>query len=108
MTKTHDIMQTSAPSFPQRYDPDLLLDTLLEHLNLKDDAALSKTLHIAKPLLTGIRERNVGVGGGLLQRMAEVSDLSIANLRELMGDQRARLRVGSGQIRRVEKKSQQR
>ena len=101
---THTIMLTPTLSFPENYDPDLLLDTLLKRLNLKDDAALSRALHIARPLLSSIRQRTIGVGAGLLVRMAEVSDLSITDLRRLMGDQRVRLRVAGGRIRRIERR----
>lgn len=75
------------------YDPNQLLDTLIARLHLKNDAALSRTLDVARPILTGIRRGTMGIGVWMLQRMAEVSDLSIADLRQLMGDQRSRLRV---------------
>lgn len=78
---------------PTRYDPNQLLDTLIERLQLKNDAALSRVLDVARPIVTGIRRGTLGIGVWMLQRMAEVSDLSIADLRKLMGDQRLRLRV---------------
>ena len=31
------------------YDPNRLLDTLIQHLNLKNDAALSRALEVAPP-----------------------------------------------------------
>ncbi|MES2832940.1 MAG: hypothetical protein V4695_13225 [Pseudomonadota bacterium] len=78
---------------PVAYDPNQLLDTLITRLHLKNDAALSRVLDVARPILTSIRHGTLGVGVWLLQRMAEVSDLSITDLRQLMGDQRSRLRV---------------
>jgi hypothetical protein len=37
------------------------------------------------------------VGASLLIRMHEVSDLSVAELRELLGDRRGKYRVGGAQ-----------
>lgn len=82
-----------------QYDPNHLLDVLLARLELKNDAALSRALDVARPVLASIRQRSLGVGAWLLLRMAEASNLSIADLRSLMGDQRARLRVATGPIR---------
>ena len=82
------------------YDPNLLLDVLLRQLGLKNDAALSRMLGVARPVLTGIRCGTVAVGAWLLVRISEVSGLSIADLRRLMGDQRLRLRVTSVRLRR--------
>jgi len=75
------------------YNPNQLLDTLIARLHLKNDAGLSRALDVARPILGGIRHGTLGVGVWLLQRMAEISDLSISDLRQLMGDQRSRLRV---------------
>ncbi len=86
-----------------QYDPNHLLDVLLARLELKNDAALSRALDVARPVLVCIRQRSLGVGAWLLLRMAEASNLSIADLRSLMGDQRARLRVATGPMRRVPK-----
>ena len=37
------------------YDPNRLLDTLIRHLNLKNDAALSRALEVAPPVISKIR-----------------------------------------------------
>lgn len=86
---------------PLHYDPNPLLDALIQRLNLKDDAALCRLLDVARPVLVRIRARSQAIGAWLLQRMAEISDLSIAELRCLMGDQRVRLRVATGMRRKV-------
>lgn len=75
------------------YDPNQLLDKLIELLHLKNDAALSRALEVAPPVISKIRHRRLPVGSSLLIRMHEISDLSIRELRELMGDRRARFRV---------------
>ena len=81
------------------YNPNQLLDALLKRLNLKNDAALSHALDVARPVLANIRKGSLGIGVWLLQRMAEISNLSIAELRRLMGDQRTRLRVATACLR---------
>ena len=77
----------------QRYDPDLLLAALLNKLNLKNDAALSRTLEVSPPVISKIRHRRLPVTASLLIRMHEVSDLSIAELRHIMGDRRKKFRI---------------
>ena len=96
-------LQMNTPA--SHYDPNQLLDALLARLELKNDAALSRALDVARPVLFSIRQRSLGVGAWLLLRMAEVSNLSVADLRSLMGDQRARLRVATGPMRRDSKTS---
>ena len=75
------------------YDPNNLLDSLIEKLHLKNDAALSRALEVAPPVISKIRHRTLPVGASLLIRMHEVTDLSIRELRELMGDRRKRMRI---------------
>ncbi|PFH10111.1 hypothetical protein BCF11_2520 [Collimonas sp. PA-H2] len=77
----------------ETYDPNHLLDSLIEQLKLKNDAALARALGIAPPVLSKIRHRRLPVGASLLIRMHEVSALTIAELRALMGDRRAQFRV---------------
>lgn len=75
------------------YDPNRLLDALIEKLNLKNDAALSRALEVAPPVISKIRHRRLPVGASLLIRMHEVSNLSIRELRDLMGDRRSKYRI---------------
>jgi hypothetical protein len=73
-----------------QYNPNRLLDTLIENLRLKNDAALS-------------RHHRLPVGASLLIRMHEVSDLSIRDLRYLMGDRRAKFRISDKQFKPKDK-----
>ena len=75
------------------YDPDRLLDAMLEKLQLKNDAALSRALEVAPPVISKVRHRRLPVGASLLIRMHEVSDLSVSQLRELLGDRRQKYRL---------------
>lgn len=82
-----------------QYDPNNLLETLIQKLNLKNDAALSRALEVAPPLISKIRHRRLPVGASLLIRMHEVSQLSIKDLRELMGDRRTKFRISDKQFK---------
>lgn len=81
------------------YDPNNLLDTLIKQLHLKNDAALSRALEVAPPVISKIRHRRLPVGASLLIRMHEISDVSIKDLRGLMGDRRAKFRISDKQFK---------
>jgi len=82
-----------------KYDPNHLLDTLIKRLTLKNDAALSRALEVAPPVISKIRHKRLPVGASLLIRMHEISDLSIKDLRDLMGDRRAKFRISDKQFK---------
>jgi hypothetical protein len=82
-----------------RYDPDNLLASLIGKLKLKNDAALSRALEVAPPVISKIRHRRLPVGASLLIRMHEVTDLSIKELRTLMGDRRNKFRISDKQFK---------
>jgi hypothetical protein len=79
------------------YEPNRLLDHLVDRLNLKNDAALARLLDVAPPVISKIRHYRLAIGASLLIRMHEVSDISIGNLRILMGDRRGKFRVAFSQ-----------
>lgn len=79
------------------YDPNNLFNTLIKQLNLKNDAALAKLLDISPPVISKVRHRSIPVGATLLIRMHEISDVSIKDLRGLMGDRRAKFSAVSQQ-----------
>ena len=93
MTTQFDNQDSSRLSDQLAYDPNNLLDTLIDKLHLKNDAALSRALEVAPPVISKIRHRRLPVGASLLIRMHEVSDLSIRELRTLMGDRREKFRI---------------
>jgi hypothetical protein len=90
MTEHELIVQTS-------YDPNHLLDTLREKMKLKNDAALSRMLEVAPPVISKVRHRRLPVGASLLIRMHEVTGMSIRELRDLMGDRRTKYRLSDAQ-----------
>jgi hypothetical protein len=99
MTNENDTSSSNRLADQVHYDPNNLLDSLIEKLNLKNDAALSRALEVAPPVISKIRHRRLPVGASLLIRMHEVSDLSIKELRVLMGDRREKFRISDKQFK---------
>ena len=66
------------------YDPNRVLDAMIARLRLKNDAALSRVLEVAPPVISKIRHCTLPIGATLLLRMHEESEFSIRELRELM------------------------
>lgn len=81
------------------YNPNRLLDTLIDNLKLKNDAALSRALEVSPPIISKIRHMRLPVGASMLIRMHEVSELSIRDLRYLMGDRRTKYRMSDVQFK---------
>jgi hypothetical protein len=81
-TKIKTAGRTSLNDFPG--DPNKLLDALLEKLNLKNDAALSRVLEVAPPVISKLRHGTLPIGPTILIRMHEVSNLGIREMRALM------------------------
>ena len=79
------------------YNPDNLLNAMLEKLKLKNDAALSRALEVAPPVISKIRHRRLPVGASMLIRMHEVTNLSVGELREILGDRRQKYRISDVQ-----------
>ena len=75
------------------YNPNRLLDSLIERFHLKNDAALSRALEVTPPVISKIRHNKLPIGASLLIRMHEFSEMSIAELRTLMGDRRGQYRI---------------
>lgn len=99
MTNEFDVkVSTPENNDELKYNPNRLLDTLLENLRLKNDAALSRMLEVAPPVISKIRHHRLPVGASLLIRMHEVSELSIRDLRYLMGDRREKYRMSDKQF----------
>ena len=65
-------------------DPNKLLDAIIEKLNLKNDAALSRILEVAPPVISKLRHGALPIGPTILIRMHEVSDMGIREMRALM------------------------
>lgn len=68
-----------------QYNPNRLLDAIIAMLSIKNDAALSRALEVAPPVLSKIRHHKQVIGASLLIRIHEVSDLSIREIKALAG-----------------------
>ncbi|RJG01912.1 hypothetical protein [Noviherbaspirillum sedimenti] len=90
-------MAEHALSSQESYNPNHLLDFLLEKMALKNDAALSRKLEVAPPVISKIRHRRLPIGASLLIRMHEVTGMTIRDLRDLMGDRRTKYRLSDAQ-----------
>jgi hypothetical protein len=67
------------------YDPDHLLDAVVERLNLKNDASLARRLNVAPPVISKIRHRHLVIGDSMLIKIHDATLLPINDLRQLMG-----------------------
>jgi plasmid maintenance system antidote protein VapI len=68
---------------PSSFVPNKLLDTLIEKMNLKNDAELCRVLEVQPPIISKIRHRKLAVGATILLRMHDHSDISIRELKDL-------------------------
>jgi hypothetical protein len=92
-------MEKSVQHREHAYNPNQLLDTLAEQLQVASDSALARKLNVTKSVIRKIRCHAVPVGGSLLIRMNDVSAIKVEELRRLMGDRRHRLRIGTPRVR---------
>ena len=81
-TKNTTESNSSLNQFPG--NPNILLDALIERLALKNDAALSRLLEVAPPVISKLRHGALPIGPTMLIRMHEVSELGIREMRALM------------------------
>lgn len=79
------------------YDSNHLLDSILDKLHLPDDAALCEALDVDESVITDLRELRREVDAALLIRMHELTDISIAGLRNILGDRRRMARFADGE-----------
>jgi plasmid maintenance system antidote protein VapI len=66
-------------------DANNLLDTVIEHLNLKNDAALSRVLDVAPPVISKLRHGKLPVSALLLLRLHDATGLPVNTLRGWAG-----------------------
>jgi hypothetical protein len=93
------VLNNNGSEQEDRYNPGRLLDALAERLSAKNDAALSRALEVAPPVLSKIRHGRLPVGATILLRMHEASGIPIRELRDLMGDRRGRMRMSPQEFR---------
>ena len=94
-------LQHDAPA--HIFNANALLDAMLHQLGLKSDAALSRRIGVAPPVISKIRHGTLSVGASMLIRLHEESGLSIRELRNLMGDRRDFFRMSAKRSRSLDK-----
>lgn len=74
-------------------DPNRLFDTLQQMLELENDEALSRVLHVEPYLIKRVRERQHPLDPSLLIRINEATGINMRDLRQMMGDRRTEYRL---------------
>jgi len=67
------------------FDQNRLLDHLLNTMKLKNDAALSRVLSVAPPVISKIRHHRLPVGPAIKIRILEKFDLTVHQVNHLIG-----------------------
>ncbi|HEX8958040.1 MAG TPA: hypothetical protein VF798_17325 [Burkholderiaceae bacterium] len=67
------------------YNPDRLLDAVQSKLRINSDAALSRALGVAPPILSKVRHRKVPITPWLIIQIHDAARLSVEEIRALMG-----------------------
>jgi hypothetical protein len=80
-------MNTVVENIPD-LNPNAMLDAVKQNLGLKNDAALCRVLEIDPPVISKVRHHRTPVSAALLIALHEASEISIRDLRYLMGDYR--------------------
>lgn len=70
-----------------------LLDGVMEHLEIKNDAALARALQFTPATISKIRNRRLQISAAFMLRIHEITELPFSKLRAMMGDQQARFRL---------------
>jgi hypothetical protein len=78
------------------YDPNHFLNTVMKHLNITNDQALSKRLKISLRIIKNIRTGKYPVAGSILMCIEEATGIAVAELRHWLGDRRVKCRLIRG------------
>lgn len=62
-----------------------LLDRLSGKLQVKNDAALSRALHVAPPVVSKIRHGRLDIGDTLIIRIHELTSLPVREIKQALG-----------------------
>ena len=81
------------PAQSMHIKPRDLLDALIKHFDIKNDAALARVLELSPPMISKLRSRVLPMSAFVLIRMHEVSGISIVGLRRMMGDHRRKFGI---------------
>lgn len=63
---------------------DALLDRVISHMNLKNDAAVSRLLGVPPPVVSKTRSGKIGLGAVMILNIHESTGLPIKEIKELL------------------------
>ncbi|HYD93944.1 MAG TPA: hypothetical protein VEC01_01365 [Noviherbaspirillum sp.] len=86
--------RNTAIVYREGYTPNHLLDTLMAKLGVRSDAALARALGMPASTISKVRHRLMPVNSSLLLAAHEATELSIRELRGLLGDTATRYWLG--------------
>jgi hypothetical protein len=75
------------------YNPNHFLNTLMHHLHIHGDQALSKRLRISLKIIKDIRSGHYPIAASILMCIEEATGIAVAELRRWMGDRRVKCRL---------------
>ncbi len=84
MPKTMNHREKLDPA-DQRARGNALLDAMIAELKLKNDAALSRALDQAPPVISKIRHGRLPVGDTIIISLHELSDWPVKRIKEALG-----------------------
>lgn len=76
-----------------RYNPNHMLDSLTAIIGVKNDIGLARKLKVSEQVISKMREGKISVSASMMMWLHEASGLSVQELRQLLGDRRAKCRM---------------
>jgi hypothetical protein len=83
----------------ESYQPNHWLDSLMLTLKVKSDAALARALQVPASTISKVRNKHMPINSSLLLSAHELTEISIRDLRVMMGDVHTRYWQGEIRIR---------
>jgi DNA-binding transcriptional regulator YdaS (Cro superfamily) len=78
------------------YDPNRLLNAVMSCLQVTTDTALARALKLKPSAITDVRTGHRPVSATLALLLEQVTGMTMQDIRQLMGDRRARFRLSIG------------
>lgn len=69
----------------ESYNPNALLDLVIDRKRLRCDAALARALDVGPPVLSKIRHKHLKISNDLLVRLFDISNLNLDYMRRIAG-----------------------
>ena len=74
----------------KKYDPNRLFDSIKKLLRVKADKRLAAVLEVSPSIISKIRNGKLPLGPTIMVKIHEACNISIRDLRLMMGDERPR------------------